>query len=122
VTVIELQAVVAREMARNNRADVLAELDEHQARILTEAAIETVVDGQLIVKRHGETIRIDPGDVVILAIGPLPNRDIVPVVEASGIPYVLVGDCNQPGDFLTAIRDASMAAIAVTHRLASIRM
>jgi hypothetical protein len=30
---------------------------------------------------------------------------------------VLVGDCNQPGDFLTAIRDASMAALAVNHRL-----
>ena len=122
VTVIELQAVFAREMARNNRADVLAELGEHQARILTDAAIETVVDGQLVVRRHGETIRVDPGDAVILAIGPLPNRDVVPVVETSGIPYVLIGDCNQPGDFLTAIRDASMAAIAVNHRLASIRM
>ena len=122
VTVLELQAVVAREMARNNRAEVLAELEKHQARILTEAAIETVADGQLVVTRHGETIRVDPGDVVILAIGPQPNRDLVPVVEAAGIPYVLIGDCNQPGDFLTAIRDASMAALAVNHRLASIRM
>ena len=41
----------------------------------------------------------------------------MPVIEAAGIPYVLVGDCNQPGDFLTAIRDASMAALAVNHRL-----
>ena len=122
VTVIELQAVVAREMARNNRADVLAELDAHHARILTEAAIETVADGQFVVKSHGATIRVDPGDAVILAIGPQPNRDLVPLIEASGIPYVLIGDCNQPGDFLTAIRDASMAAIAVNHQLASIRM
>ena len=40
VTVLELQAVVAREMARNNRAEVLARLDEHQARILTEVTME----------------------------------------------------------------------------------
>ena len=34
-------------------------------------------------------------------------------VTEAGVPYVLVGDCNQPGDFMTAIRDASMAALAV---------
>ena len=119
VTVIELQAVVAREMARNNRAEVLVRLEEHQVRILAEAAIEKVVDGQFVLKRHGEEIRVDPGDAVIVAIGPEPNRDVVPVIEASGVPYVLVGDCNQPGDFLTAIRDASMAALAVNYRLAA---
>jgi len=119
VTVLELQAVVAREMARNNRAEVLARLEDHQARILTEATIERIVDGQFVVKRHGEESRLAPGDAVIVAIGPEPNRDVMPVVEASGLPYVLVGDCNQPGDFLTAIRDASMAALAVNHRLAA---
>jgi hypothetical protein len=41
---------------------------------------------------------------------------VVPVIERSGVPYVPVGDCNQPGDFLTAIRDASMAALAVNHQ------
>jgi 2,4-dienoyl-CoA reductase-like NADH-dependent reductase (Old Yellow Enzyme family)/NADPH-dependent 2,4-dienoyl-CoA reductase/sulfur reductase-like enzyme len=119
VTVIELQAVVAREMARNNRADVLARLDEHRVRILTEAAIERVADCQLVITQRGTTIRLDPGDAVILAIGPEPNRDLVPAIETTGIPHVLVGDCNQPGDFLTAIRDASMAALAVNHRLAT---
>jgi 2,4-dienoyl-CoA reductase-like NADH-dependent reductase (Old Yellow Enzyme family)/thioredoxin reductase len=117
VTVIELQAMVAREMARNNRAELLLRLDEHHARLLTEAAIERVIDGQLVVRRHGEEIRVDPGVAVIVAIGPEANRDVVPAVEASGAPYVLVGDCNQPGDFLTAIRDASMAALAVSHVL-----
>jgi dimethylglycine catabolism A len=117
VTVIELQSTLAREMARNNRAEVLLRLDEHQTRILTEAAIERVADGRIVVKRQGEEIHVDPGDVVIVAIGPEPNRDAVPAIEAAGVPYVLLGDCNQPGDFLTAIRDASMAAIAVGQSL-----
>jgi hypothetical protein len=30
---------------------------------------------------------------------------------------VLIGDCNQPGDFLTAIRDAAMAALAIDYRV-----
>jgi 2,4-dienoyl-CoA reductase-like NADH-dependent reductase (Old Yellow Enzyme family)/NADPH-dependent 2,4-dienoyl-CoA reductase/sulfur reductase-like enzyme len=117
VTVLELEATIAREMARNNRYEVLARLEDREAVILTGAVLERVIAGQLVVRRHGEEIRIDPGDAVIIAIGPEPNRDVVPVIEAAGIPYVLVGDCNQPGDFLTAIRDASMAALAVNHRL-----
>jgi hypothetical protein len=104
-------------MARNNRYEVLARLEQRQAVFLTETVLERVVAGQLVARRHGEEIRIDPGDAVVIAIGPEPNREVVPVIAAAGIPYVLVGDCNQPGDFLTAIRDASMAALAVSHRL-----
>jgi hypothetical protein len=32
---------------------------------------------------------------------------------------VLIGDCNQPGDFLSAIRDAAMAALAIDYRVTS---
>jgi pyruvate/2-oxoglutarate dehydrogenase complex dihydrolipoamide dehydrogenase (E3) component len=117
VTVVELEATIAREMARNNRYEILARLEERETVILTEAAIEKVSAGELVLRRHGEEMRIDPGDAVVIAIGPEPNREVVPTIEAAGIPYVLVGDCNQPGDFLTAIRDASMAALAVNHRL-----
>jgi hypothetical protein len=34
-------------------------------------------------------------------------------VEASGIPFTLVGDANQPGDFLSVLRDASMVGLAL---------
>lgn len=117
VTVIEIQANVAPEMARNNRIDLLARLEQSGTVILTETFIESVVDGQFVLARRGETTHMAPGDVVVVAIGPEPNRDVLPAVEAAGAPYVLVGDCNRPGDFLTAIRDASMAALAVNHRL-----
>ncbi|MFM7302069.1 MAG: hypothetical protein ACKO4X_01940, partial [Alphaproteobacteria bacterium] len=50
---------------------------------------------------------------VIAAIGALPNQDALPVVEASGIPFTVVGDANQPGDFLSVLRDASMVGLAL---------
>ncbi len=43
----------------------------------------------------------------------MPNRDVLPDVEAAGAPYTLVGDANLPGDFLSVLRDASMAGLAV---------
>jgi 2,4-dienoyl-CoA reductase-like NADH-dependent reductase (Old Yellow Enzyme family)/NADPH-dependent 2,4-dienoyl-CoA reductase/sulfur reductase-like enzyme len=113
VTILEMSDSVASEMARNNRFEVLARLERRQARILTGTRVESAADGRLVVGQRDVEFEIDPGDVVIAAIGPEPNRDVLPEIEAAGVPYVLVGDCNRPGDFLTAIRDASMAALAV---------
>ena len=38
-------------------------------------------------------------------------------VERSGAHYVLAGDCNQIGDFMTAVRDGWMLALATDLRL-----
>lgn len=121
VTVIEILPTVARDMARNNRFDVLARLEQHNVRLLTETRIEGVVDGALVLLRNGQRMHHDPGDAIVLAIGPQPNRDIVSVIEEIGLPSVLVGDCNQPGDFLNAIRDASMTVLAINGRRLSSR-
>ena len=113
VTILEMGDRVAAEMARNNRFEVLARLERGQARILTGARVDSVTAGRLVVDRRGEQLVIDPGDVVIAAIGPEPNRDVAAGDRGRRCAVVLVGDCNRPGDFLTAIRDASMAALAV---------
>jgi 2,4-dienoyl-CoA reductase-like NADH-dependent reductase (Old Yellow Enzyme family)/NADPH-dependent 2,4-dienoyl-CoA reductase/sulfur reductase-like enzyme len=117
VTVIEMLPVVAREMARNNRFDVLARLEQYGVRLLTETTIEKVVDGKLVLMHKAERSFHDPGDAVVLAVGPEPNRDATAIIEEAGLPSVLVGDCNRPGDFLTAIRDASMTVLAINDRL-----
>ena len=116
-TVIEGLAIIAKEMARNNRYDVLDRLAKGGARVLTEAPVESV-EGDRIWAMVGATrTPIEAGDLIISAIGPAPNRDIVPAVEQSGAPYVLAGDCNQIGDFMTAIRDGWMLALAIDMRL-----
>ena len=117
VTVIEIQSTVAREMARNNRFDVLLRLEQYGVQLLTETVIDGVVDGELVLVRNGERMRHDPGEAIVVAVGPKPNRDIISVLEEAGLPSVLVGDCNQPGDFLTAIRDASLTVLALNNRL-----
>jgi pyruvate/2-oxoglutarate dehydrogenase complex dihydrolipoamide dehydrogenase (E3) component len=116
VTVVEILPTVARDMARNNRFDVLVRLDQHKVRLLTETKIEGIVDDELVLSRNGERTRHHPGDAIVLAIGPESNRDVLPIIEETGLPTVLVGDCNQPGDFLTAIRDASMTVLAIENR------
>ena len=116
-TVIEGLPVIAKEMARNNRYDVLDRLAKGGARVLTHAPVESIEDDRIWAMVAGTRTPIETGDLIISAIGPLPNRDIVPTVERSGTPYVLAGDCNQIGDFMTAIRDSWMLALAIDMRL-----
>ena len=113
VTIFEGQGVVAKEMARNNRWDVLLRLRDANARILTDASVVSI-EGDTIVCCSGQTtVRCPAGDVIVLAIGPRPLRDVARLADEAGAPWVMAGDCNNvPGDFLTAIRDASMIAWA----------
>jgi 2,4-dienoyl-CoA reductase-like NADH-dependent reductase (Old Yellow Enzyme family)/thioredoxin reductase len=120
-TVIEALPVIAREMARNNRYDVLDRLKKGGARVLANAPVESV-DGNIVwAMVGGERTPIEAGELIIAAIGPVPNRDIVPEVERSGVPYALAGDCNGIGDFMTAVRDGWMLALAVDMRLTESR-
>ena len=76
VVILEGQSVVAKEMARNNRFDVLLRLRDAKARIVTGTPV-VAVEGDTIVCRRGEDIEHHPaGDVIVLAIGARPLRDV----------------------------------------------
>jgi hypothetical protein len=69
----------------------------------------------------GARTPVEAGDLIVVAIGPVPDRDIVPEVARSGAPYALAGDCNQIGDFMTAVRDGWMLALTIDMRLSESR-
>jgi len=121
-TVLEGLSMIAKEMARNNRYDVLERLEKGGARVLVNAPVESVEDGTVWAKIEGARTPVDAGDLIIAAIGPIPNRDIVPEVERAGVPYALAGDCNQIGDFLSAVRDGWMLALGIDARLPQARI
>jgi hypothetical protein len=104
-------------MARNNRWDVLLRLRDANARIITDAPVVSI-EGDAILCRSGQDIVRHPaGDRIVLAIGARPVRDVCRLADEAGVPWVMAGDCNNvPGDFLTAIRDASMIAWAAEEK------
>lgn len=116
-TVIEGLPVIAKEMARNNRYDCLDRLKKGGARVLTGTPVESIQDGTIWAQADGRCVAIEAGELIISAVGPLPNRDIMPEVERSGARYALAGDCSQVGDFMTAVRDGWMLALAIDMRL-----
>jgi NADPH-dependent 2,4-dienoyl-CoA reductase/sulfur reductase-like enzyme len=120
VTVIEALATIAQGMARNNRLELVERVQARGAEILTDARIVLIAEATLDLELGAQATRrrIELGDVLMIAIGPQPVRDMVPVLERAQVPYELIGDCYRPGDFLTAIRDAWMVALSVDRRFA----
>ncbi len=116
VTILEAQKVLAPQMARNNRTDLTLRLRAAGTTFHTGAIASRVADGMLHFSADGVDHAL-PVDCVIAAVGATPNRDALAEVEATGIPFTLIGDCNQPGDFLSVLRDASMTALAIDERL-----
>jgi len=113
ITVLEAGAALAPSMARNNRTDTVLRLKDAGVVFHTKALAQRLADGALDVLLDGKAERITGIDHVVAAIGAVPNRDALPAVEATGIPYTLLGDANQPGDFMTVLRDAWMAGLAI---------
>ena len=112
MTVLEALPGLAPNMARNNRTDLLIRLRAAGTVFHTKARVRRLSGARLEFAVDGAPQAIDV-DVVIAAIGAVANRDVVPAVEAAGVPYTLIGDANQPGDFLSVLRDAAMTGLAL---------
>lgn len=113
ITILEAGPAIAPAMARNNRTDLVLRLQQHGVALHTRVRVQRQVGRRLEFLLDGMPQSIEGVDVVIAAIGAIPNRDAVPAVEEAGVPYTLIGDANQPGDFLSVLRDAGMAALAI---------
>jgi NADPH-dependent 2,4-dienoyl-CoA reductase/sulfur reductase-like enzyme len=111
-TVLEVLPALAPTMARNNRTDLLIRLRAAGVEFHTKARVRRLAGTWLGFTVDGAAHSVEV-DAVVAATGAVANRDVVPAVEAAGVPFTLVGDCNHPGDFLSVLRDASMTGLAL---------
>ncbi|MDB5382148.1 MAG: hypothetical protein JWO26_1780, partial [Rhodospirillales bacterium] len=116
ITILEAQKTLAPQMARNNRTDLMLRLRAAGVAFHTSATVSRLNGTALHFTVVGTSHTIE-ADMVVAAIGAVPNRDVLAEVEATGLPFTLIGDANQPGDFLSVLRDASMTALALDERL-----
>ena len=116
-TVVETLGTAAAGMARNNRMELLDRLKLRGTRILLNSKVVNAAGRTLDVQTGENTAQhLDIGDCLVVATGPAPELGAVAAVEQAGIPYALAGDCNQPGDFLSCLRDAWMVALSIDSR------
>jgi len=116
-TVVEALPALAPDMARNNRLELIERLQASGVRTMTATPVVRA-DGTWLIVNNQDKIgnRIALGDCLVIATGPVANREPVAMLEAAGCEYVLAGDCWRPGDFLSCLRDAWMVALSVDTR------
>lgn len=116
-TIIEALDTIAGGMARNNRMELLDRLKARGAAILCGVMVERAHGTHLDLRATDGTVSsVEIGDCLVIATGPEPDRDVVPLLEEAGVEYELAGDCYRPGDFLSCLRDAWMVALSLEHR------
>jgi len=116
-TIVEMLDTIASGVARNNRMELVERLAERSTRMLMRMKVEHAAGTTLKLKSDdGKPQEIDVGDALIFATGPAPVRDVVSLLEQTCVDYELAGDCYRPGDFLSCLRDGSLAALSVEHR------
>lgn len=114
INLLEVQPTIANGMARNNRFELVERLQADGVRIMTNCRIHHFKDRHCeMTLADGTQEKMAIGDYLVFATGPKPNLDVMDVVIQSGIEHARVGDCNTPGDFLTAVRDAGLVAMGV---------
>jgi 2,4-dienoyl-CoA reductase-like NADH-dependent reductase (Old Yellow Enzyme family)/thioredoxin reductase len=110
--VIESRGAIAPEMARNNRFEIMQRLISKNIDLLTSSSIKSVKNGTVTLEQNGKTLKYPVGDAIILAVGAKPQDDILTEVKKAGVTFAKIGDCNETGDFMSAIRDASLTTYA----------
>ena len=74
-------------------------------------ALHTTPRG-LLIELNGHEQEV-PADSVVTAIGYLPEQDLRGAVEATGLPFNIVGDARKPANIMYAIWDAYEVASTI---------
>ncbi len=116
-TVVEALPSVAAGMAGKNRMELIERVEARGNRILTGVTVLNAEASYLEVEGpDGSTAKLEIGECLIIAIGPAPDVEGARLCTETGVPFAVVGDAYQPGDFLSCLRDAWMVALSVDRR------
>jgi len=113
VTIVEMLPEIAIDMDVYNRAYIMQKLSEYNVKVLTNMKAEKITDEGLVTidkerKRH--TIE---ADTVVLALGAVPNRNLVEALKGKVPELYAIGDCVKPRKLIDVIREGAYMGIQI---------
>ncbi len=106
VSVIKMRAgsYMAEDCEPTNRRGIMEFLQEHRVKEVTDHDLKEITsDGvDLVDNTTGDPMSLE-AEVVVLALGSAPVRDLSEALEGHGISFHMIGDCNQPNNIKQAI-------------------
>ena len=111
VAVVKMRpgSYMAEDCEPTNRRGILEFLTEHKVREITDHKLEKVTSNgvDLIDKNSGKSVSVE-ADVIILALGSTPVRELAEALEAKDIEFSMIGDCTKPRNIKQAIYQGSL--------------
>ncbi|HEU20304.1 MAG TPA: FAD-dependent oxidoreductase [Deltaproteobacteria bacterium] len=104
VTVVEMLPSIASDVGPSNRWGLLSRLNSKVA-VMTDTKVIGITNRGVIIRdRDNKEAEIDV-DSVIIAVGLIRERDLEDAIKKSGIKFLLIGSCREPGQIAEAMAD-----------------
>lgn len=116
VTIVEMLKDIAINVNPVNREDIFEHLEKSHVSIFVNTRLEGIDSDKKQLRlirctsRKFENISCD---LVVLACGATPDREIEHMLQSSYMNYYIVGDCHCPGKILDAVSSGSKTALLI---------
>jgi pyruvate/2-oxoglutarate dehydrogenase complex dihydrolipoamide dehydrogenase (E3) component len=112
VTLVEMEADVGKTLDPLPRIMLLKRLGEYQVEIRVSTEVMGLTQAGVQVRKNGEESLV-PAEMIVLAVGAQPDRELATGLAGSGLRYFVVGDAVEPRGIGEAIWEAHQAALDV---------
>lgn len=101
---------MAEDCEPTNRRGIMEFMKEHKVREITDHKLERITDRgvELVDNISGELVSVE-ADLIVLALGSSPVRDLCDALEEKEIPFTMIGDCTTPKNIKQAIYQGALA-------------
>ncbi len=110
VTVFEMMPKVGKGVGKSTKWILLGNIEALDVNIVTDAKVTSIKGGTITYEREGNSESVI-FDTVINAAGSRSVRKISDAIEATGIPFAIVGDCVEPRLINNAIHEGFLAVM-----------
>lgn len=101
---------MAEDCEPTNRRGIMDYMKAHKVREITDHSLEKITDSGVVLtdKLTGEVVPVE-GNLIVMALGSQPVRELAHIMEEKGIGFHMIGDCTQPKNIKQAIYQGALA-------------
>jgi len=107
--ILEMLPKIGPDLGMATRWVLLQELRRLGVKTITNARVVEIRPGEVIYEVEGEK-KSEPADSVVLALGSVPNQELVEELKKAEIEFEMVGDAKEPRKIIDAIHEGFLVA------------
>ena len=112
ITIFEMLPKAGQGVGKSTKWVLLGNIEFHNIDMITGAKVISIKDGAVAYEKEGHTESLK-FDNIINAVGSKSVRKISDVIQETGIPFSIIGDCVRPAQINDAIHKAFLAIMEI---------